>query len=303
MKTILLASLGCVVLSATASFAVLTFLSEGEARAPEILVDDVARLGREVAALRDGQGALRAGVDALGTRIDELSRVIRRASETVAVARNADAEGGEADAVDDGAIAVALAAADAEAPVDSAAVDLDASIDVLVDPTVSDGEKMRVWNALREAKMVDDAVAFFERRAEENPLDPDAHAELGGAYIQKLLDVGDVEKGRWAMKADRAFDGALELDPRHWDARFSKAVSYSFAPPVFGLQARAIEQFEILRAQQEEQSTEPRFAQTYLLLGNLYANQGKSENAREIWQRGAELYPDEDDFREVLGER
>jgi tetratricopeptide (TPR) repeat protein len=106
------------------------------------------------------------------------------------------------------------------------------------------------------------------------------------------------------MKADGAFDQALELDPRHWDARFSKAISLAFWPPIFGKQAGAVKNFETLMLQQEEAggASQPQYAQTYQFLGNLYMQQGNSQKAREIWSRGLRFFPNDATLKESLAE-
>jgi len=141
--------------------------------------------------------------------------------------------------------------------------------------------------------LIDAAVAQIEEIAAENPESAQAQSDLGSAYIQKIFDSSnDLQKGLFSMKADKQYDKALELDPQHWEARFSKAVNWSFNPPIMGLQPKAIEQFEILRGQQEQQEPQPHFAETYFYLGNLYTNTGKPAQAAQVWSRGAELFPD-----------
>lgn len=149
------------------------------------------------------------------------------------------------------------------------------------------------WRALREAGLEDEALAWFEARADGDPRDPEARMELGRAYLMKLQSLGaSPEAGRVATLADRTFDRVLELDPQHWEARFTKAVALSFWPPIFGKQAEAVQQFEILVQQQAGQATQPGFADTHLLLGNLYQQLGQQEQAQAAWQTGATLFPD-----------
>ncbi len=140
-------------------------------------------------------------------------------------------------------------------------------------------------------------VAAFEESVKAEPRSADRHAVLGAAYLQKLVTVNDLEKGPWAMKSDKAFDDALALDDHHWQARFTKAASLSYWPAITGKPAEAVEHFETLRAQQEEGPTQKKFANTYLMLGNLYQSQGNTARARETWQRGAELHPDNAELR------
>ncbi|MHC4838807.1 MAG: hypothetical protein ACYTF3_11570 [Planctomycetota bacterium] len=103
------------------------------------------------------------------------------------------------------------------------------------------------------------------------------------------------------MKSDGAYDKALAIDPQNWDARFSKAVSYSFWPPVFGKQAEAIGHFETLIEQQGSRPKEDRFVQTYQFLGNLYAQTGKQAEAEAAWRAGLEQFPDNSGLKQSLG--
>lgn len=177
---------------------------------------------------------------------------------------------------------------------------LDRGLETLLDPGADFDEKYPVWQELAKKGLIDDAVAVFEQRVEEDPDNPDAHADLGDAYIQKIFTVPDPEKAVWSMKADKTFDAALELDPRHWRARFNKAVNYSFAPPIFGLQSQAIQHFQTLVEQQEQGPVQPHYAQTYQMLGNLLENTGKPEEARKIWTRGVEFFPDNRNLNQRL---
>jgi len=168
---------------------------------------------------------------------------------------------------------------------------LEEALRVLAAAETSSGERQAVWNRLAREGLLDDAILAFEAEVKEEPTNADRHAELGSAYVQKILAVGDGEKGKWASKADKAFDKALEIDPHHWEARFTKAATLSHWPPIFGKQSEATRQFEVLLAEQEARAPEPRFATTYLFLGNLYESQGNAARAREVWKKGLELFP------------
>ena len=95
----------------------------------------------------------------------------------------------------------------------------------------------------------------------------------------------------WA-KASESYDKAIELDPGHWQARFGKAFGISMAPEFLGVRPVAIKQFEELLAIQEQGAPEPHHAQTYFRLGTLYKDAGNTAKAREIWDRGLRLFPD-----------
>ncbi len=178
-----------------------------------------------------------------------------------------------------------------EAIQDSESFDLQAAILKLSGEELSESEYRSFWGEIVKAGKIDEAVAEFERRANANPNDSDAQVQLGHAYLQKLFTVGDMEKGAWSVKSDKAFSAALEVDPQHWDARFSKAVSLSFWPAIFGKKDEAIHHFEILLEQQEAKNSEKKFAQSYLYLGNLYQEKGDKDKAKAIWERGLSRFP------------
>ncbi len=158
------------------------------------------------------------------------------------------------------------------------------------------------WQKLRKQGVATtDMLSAFESFAAAHPNDPEAQVMLGNAYIQRLNEAKTgPEMGQWAMKADGAYDGALALDDTNWNARFSKAISLSFWPPIFGKQGEAIRQFEVLLDQQREAPAQARHAETYLLLGNLYQQQGDLDKAQALWQEGRDLFPDDEDLSEKL---
>jgi tetratricopeptide (TPR) repeat protein len=152
-------------------------------------------------------------------------------------------------------------------------------------------DKQALWKEMADAGKYDELLALFELEAKNNPNDPKAQVELGQAYLQKVFRSNGPEAGIWATKADGAFDQALVLDDHNWEARFQKAVSLSFWPPVMGKQGQAQKQFETLLAQQEAGPKKPEHAQTYLFLGNVYQQMGKLDQALATWKKGLAMFP------------
>jgi len=158
----------------------------------------------------------------------------------------------------------------------------------------ADWEKVEaLWNEANEAGVLDQLVQAFEERAKAHPDDANVQTQLGAAYLQKVRRTPDfTEKATLAQAADDVFDKALAIDPQNWQARFSKAVSLSFWPPIMGKGAEAIEHFETLIGQQTASGQrQPEHAMTYLYLGNLYEQQGKSAEAQRTWKNGYDLFP------------
>lgn len=143
---------------------------------------------------------------------------------------------------------------------------------------------------------------MLEQEVAANPDNEELAVQLGYAYLQPIIrdNVSGMDAGKWSMKADATYDSVLEMNPNNWDARFSKAVSYSFWPPMFGKQKDAIKHFEILVDQQASQPSDPKYAQTYLLLGNLYSQTGETDKAMDAWTQGNSLYPDDAELRAQL---
>lgn len=162
-------------------------------------------------------------------------------------------------------------------------------------------EQQELFQRLRDSGRIDEYVAMIERLAAEDPENPELQVALGHAYLQKLFGIGaSPEAGTLAMKADAAFDRALELDDQNWGARFSKAVSLSNWPAFMGRGPEAIEQFELLCQQQEALPPRPEYAMTYLFLGNVYQANGHLEDAVEAWRSGLRQYPNVRELQDAL---
>jgi tetratricopeptide (TPR) repeat protein len=172
------------------------------------------------------------------------------------------------------------------------AASLSRTIDVLVSPQATYQQKAEAWKQLREAGKLDQAIAELEQRTANDPRSAEDPAALGQAYLQKCGTIQDVrEQGILAMQADKLFDTALSLDPSNWEARFTKAVAMSYWPPMLNKGDEVIQNFQTLIQQQETQTPQPQFADTYAWLGDQYQKAGRADDARAVWQRGAALFP------------
>jgi len=178
---------------------------------------------------------------------------------------------------------------------------LNRMVDVLVSTQASYQLKRDAWKQLREAGKLDQAIAELEQRAANDPRTAEYPAALGQAYLQKCGMIKDVrEQGILAMQADKMFDTALSLDPSNWESRFTKAVGMSYWPPMLNKGEEVIQHFQTLIQQQEAQTPQPQFAETYAWLGEQYQKAGRSDDARGVWQRGAALFPADEKLRNKL---
>jgi len=162
----------------------------------------------------------------------------------------------------------------------------------LVSPQVSFQEKQAIWKQLGEQRKLDELIAVLEQGATDHPTAPEYPAALGQAYINKIPASRDPrDPAILGLKADQCFDAALELDPSNWEARFFKAYSLSYWPAELNKATEVVQRLNELIELQEKTAAQPHFAQTYVLLGEQYQKAGYADYARQVWQRGATLFP------------
>lgn len=162
-------------------------------------------------------------------------------------------------------------------------------------------DEARFWELARTTGALDDLMKELEQAVATAPRDVDAKMHLASAYTAKLLTVPDgPERGAWAAKAEAQWGKVLELEPEHWEARYSRAFSWSQWPPFLGKGPAAIKEFEKLVDQQRGMTPEPQQANVYLQLSQLYRSQGNVERANETLRTGLERHPDAAALRDAL---
>ena len=168
------------------------------------------------------------------------------------------------------------------------------ALGTLISGQSSFGQKQAAWHQIKESGHLDLLIGELEKQSAINSNAAEYPATLGQAYLQKAGTIKDLrEQGILGMKADLSFEAALNLEPSNWDAGFWKAAAMSYWPPQLGKGPEVIERFVELMKLQETRTPQPEYAQTYVLLGEQYQKQGYSDYAREIWQRGAALFPND----------
>jgi hypothetical protein len=171
----------------------------------------------------------------------------------------------------------------------------------LVSPQAAFSQKQAAWQQLSASGKLDQAITHLEQQSAANPKAAEYPATLGQAYLQKAGTIQDVrEQGILGMKADQNFEAALSLDPANWEARFWRATAMSYWPPELNKTGEVIEGFLEVVKLQEAQTPQPQFAQTYVRLGEQYRKAGYAEYATQVWQRGAQLFPQDPQLREKL---
>ena len=175
------------------------------------------------------------------------------------------------------------------------------AVELITSPQVTLAQKAEAWKKLREAGKLDQAITELEQLTVSDPRNAEYPAALGQAYLKKCGTIQDTrEQGILAMQADKLFDSSLSLDPANWEARFTKAVALTYWPASLNKGEEAILHFQTLIQQQESQPSQPEFAGPYTWLGEQYQKAGRTEEARTVWQRGAALFPADEQLRSKL---
>jgi hypothetical protein len=181
------------------------------------------------------------------------------------------------------------------------AIALAAAIDTLTSPHSTYAERQAAWKQIQDAGQLQDAVNELTQRMNADTNNALFPAALGLAYLKLCATTTDVRsQAIWAMNADADFETALNLDPSNWDARFTKSMAMTYWPANLGKGPEIIDQFNTLIQQQEQQPPQPQFAQSYDWLGVEYEKTGQPDLARQVWERGAALFPDDPSLRNHL---
>ena len=262
---------------------------------PEVAVaptDAAAELRQEVAQLRETQDTLEKEIAALRARPVQASV---GGSERVAAGLRDDQVAAAVEAYlqhrDDKTAKEATAPGEA-----TAAFDMEKDLEGLLGKNY--WENPELWKKAFASGRMDELIAKFEQMAAADPKNVESQMDLAHAYMAYLQL--DQTKWQYSMKADGVFDKVLELDENHWEARFTKAVSYTFWPDFLGKKGDAIKHFERLVEQQDVQPAEDHQAETYLYLGNLL-EQSDPARAKQMWAKGAKRHPQHAELAKKAG--
>lgn len=159
-------------------------------------------------------------------------------------------------------------------------------------------EKHELFQKIVKAGQIDDVIAALKQRANDNPNDASLPTTLGEAQLNKLKAMKDAgadntDLGILALQADQSFNAALKIDPQNWEAQFVKASSMYYWPADPTRDSDVVQRLSGLIDQQETMSSQPEFAQTYVVLGNEYQKIGQPDKAMATWQLGIQKFPND----------
>jgi hypothetical protein len=178
------------------------------------------------------------------------------------------------------------------------------SVDTLLSAK-SGAQKHELFQQLVQSGQIDQVIAELKQRAMENTNDAEIPTTLGEAQLNKLRALHDAgsdndDLGILAMQADQSFNAALKIDPSNWEAQFVKVSSMYYWPSDPTRDNEVVQRLSNLIDQQETMSTQPQFAQTYVVLGNEYQKIGQPDKAMATWQIGAQKFPNDQSLQKKL---
>ncbi|MEO8336303.1 MAG: hypothetical protein ABI664_15095 [bacterium] len=168
------------------------------------------------------------------------------------------------------------------------------------DPQMTEAaDALRSCSASAERRQLADAEssgrraqALFQKRLERQPRDVEALVGLARAETQCIIPSADMmTQGELSAHAIELLENALEIDSKHWTARFVLASINLRSPSFLGRAPRAAKEFDELLRQQGDRTDNPRFARVFEYRGAMYARMGQADSARALFERGARLFP------------
>jgi tetratricopeptide (TPR) repeat protein len=166
-------------------------------------------------------------------------------------------------------------------------------------------QRRAIWARLLKAGELNDAIDALKRLSLDNPDDPAVALALGEAEYNELGQIARAgapfnERAILALQADEDFNQALKLDPTSWEAQFEKASALSHWPANLNKGPEVIQRLSALITQQQSMPPQPEFAESYLILGNVYRAAGQSAKAAQTWQSGLAQFPQNPRLQQVL---
>ena len=168
-------------------------------------------------------------------------------------------------------------------------------------PDHRDLEACRAAAAARDkeaaATSAERARAALSGYIESHPQDAEGHFAYAQVVVQCQIPFAQMlRRAGLANEAERHLRSALEITPEHLDARLLYGTLLYHLPPFLGRTQDAIAQLQlVVEATERGEKGSPN---AYLHLGELLKRAGRDGEAEQIWNRGAERFPDHEGLRE-----
>jgi tetratricopeptide (TPR) repeat protein len=144
-------------------------------------------------------------------------------------------------------------------------------------------------------------VASLQSKIAADPDDVAARLQLAEVESARVHGAESItERAMLAKNVREQITAVLEREPENWDARYMQAVGISHSQRSPQGRAEAIRAFESLIGLQEKRSSEPRFAETYGQLSEVYLAEKDVDKARATLEAGLARHPGDKKLRERL---
>ena len=158
-----------------------------------------------------------------------------------------------------------------------------------------------------EYDLYERSILFWEGAVADEPKSVFLRLQYSGAFVDKIPTCGGlaavVSKGQLATKALNQLDAVLEQTPEWWPAFYARGMNHLHWPRALRHTPDAIEDFKRcleLQMKAGAPNERPYYVRTYVLLGDAYAKNKEPDKAREAWNEGIEVFPDNADLKRRL---
>lgn len=153
--------------------------------------------------------------------------------------------------------------------------------------------------ALYGQELFDAFLTELKNRAAANPTEVDTLSRYGIMLMIATEYAPINQQESLYTEAYTVLEKVLELAPQHWDAKLGMAILLGGTSDLPS-QQMAESLFQELIGWLEQVPQRPEFALTYVHFGDFLATQGRSTEARTIWQQGLQAFPNHNELKQRL---
>lgn len=148
---------------------------------------------------------------------------------------------------------------------------------------------------------LDACLRTLEERLQDDPNDAELWYTHGRALgLRASFEPPGIERDKYGDAIKRSFRRALELNPQYWQVHYTLASSWRFWPIAEGRLVESIEEAEKALQIMKTSPKEEHNFRAYVLLGDLYIQNGQKQRAAEILREGVKCFPEQKELRAML---
>ncbi len=176
-----------------------------------------------------------------------------------------------------------------------------AAVELLEKAVAAEPDNLRYGTEYRQAVIeageYDRCLAFLEKLVADHPEAASAWMNLGFAHVDKIPVEGAITQVILANTALTHFTAALEIEET-WLGHYTRGNSYLYWPAIFGRTQLGIDDLERAIEMAEKVKSRPYHGRAWAALGDGHWRLDDLEKAAEIYRKGLELYPENQELKE-----